>query len=101
MRTDGQVLIELSRGVHPRRPQDPIVTEARWGLLCACWERDPLRRPTLEAVAECLEGPERIFRPAPPALAHITGLRPDAMVNLSHGRKMESWRAQYEGRVVG
>ncbi|KAG9218542.1 hypothetical protein CCMSSC00406_0001344 [Pleurotus cornucopiae] len=100
MRTDGQVLIELSRGVHPRRPQDPIVTEARWGLLCACWERDPLRRPTLEAVAECLEGPERIFRAAPPALAHITGLHRDSMINLSHGRKMESWTAHYEDRVV-
>ncbi|KAF4575426.1 hypothetical protein EYR36_006785 [Pleurotus pulmonarius] len=100
LRTDGQVLIELSRGVHPRRPQDPIVTDARWVLLCACWERNYQKRPTLEAVAEYLENPDGIFGFAPPALPHLTNITPDSFPNESHGEKMESWTAQYKGNIV-
>ncbi|KAJ8698950.1 hypothetical protein PTI98_005600 [Pleurotus ostreatus] len=97
MKTDGQVLIELSRGVHPRRPQDPIVTEARWRLLCACWQRGPSHRPTLEAVVEYLQDPDGTFRPLPHPLPHLTDIHPDNMVNISHGLKMEFWTAPGEG----
>ncbi len=98
MKTDGQVLIELSRGVHPRRPQNLIVTEARWGLLCACWQRGPLHRPTLDAVVGLLED---LDSPLPHLLPHLTDIHPDNMVNLSHGLKMEFWTAPGEyGRAV-
>ncbi len=97
MKTDGQVLIELSRGVHPQRPQDSIVTEARWELLCACWQREPSHRPALEAVIGFLEDPHSAFRLFPRPLPHLTNIHVHKLFNSSHGRKMELWTATSNG----
>ncbi|KAF4566227.1 hypothetical protein EYR36_011642 [Pleurotus pulmonarius] len=100
LRIDGQVLIELSRGVPPHRPQDPIITDSRWRLLCACWEGHPPSRPALQAVIEYLEDPDAILHPRSPALPHLTNIQLDSIVNVSHARNTECWKAPYAGDVV-
>ncbi|KAF4585127.1 hypothetical protein EYR40_001964 [Pleurotus pulmonarius] len=100
LRIDGQVLIELSRGVPPHRPQDPIITDSRWRLLCACWEGHPPSRPALQAVIEYLADPDAILHPRSPALPHLTNIQLDSIVNVSHARNTECWKAPYAGDVV-
>ncbi|KDQ23239.1 hypothetical protein PLEOSDRAFT_162732 [Pleurotus ostreatus PC15] len=89
LRIDGQVLIELSRGVPPHRPSDPIITDARWRLL-----------PTLQAIIGYLEDPDGIFHPVSLDLPHLTNIKLDSIVNVSHCRHMECWKAPYAGHVV-
>lgn len=100
LRIDGQVLIELSRGVPPHRPKNPIITDAHWRLLCACWESHPPSRPTLQTIIGYLEDPDGGFHPVLPALPHLTSIKLDSVVNVSHARNMECWKAPYAGDVV-
>ncbi|KLO18726.1 hypothetical protein SCHPADRAFT_844657 [Schizopora paradoxa] len=42
---DGQVLIELSRSVKPRRPTSTFVTDSLWNFITECWQDPPSSRP--------------------------------------------------------
>ncbi|KAL4266219.1 hypothetical protein AB1N83_003653 [Pleurotus pulmonarius] len=97
IKTDGRVLIELSRGIHPRRPKDTIVTDSRWRLLRACWQTRPLARPKLEDVVEYIRDPDRMIRPKPSPLPHLSDIYLGKLFSLSHRGKMESWTAQRNG----
>ncbi|KAJ8518409.1 hypothetical protein ONZ45_g4536 [Pleurotus djamor] len=43
--------ISASEGSHPLGPPASLISDHVWALITRCWDDDPTRRPTLEAVA--------------------------------------------------
>ena len=45
---------KVTRGKHPKRPKGEWFTDELWKTLKDCWSSKPKRRPTAEAILECL-----------------------------------------------
>jgi len=52
---DAQVIIEVHRGVKPRRPKTSLVTDQLWCFINSCWAEDPTDRPDIEEVSKSVE----------------------------------------------
>jgi len=53
LRRDGEVFFELHRGVRPPRPSE-VADDEHWALIGRCWADDPLARPSVADVSECV-----------------------------------------------
>ncbi|TDL15392.1 kinase-like protein [Rickenella mellea] len=51
LKSDGQVLIELSRGVKPPRPPSVFITDDYWSFISTCWSDSPNMRPSVSEVS--------------------------------------------------
>ncbi|KAL0570232.1 hypothetical protein V5O48_011740 [Marasmius crinis-equi] len=59
IRNDAQVVIELHRGIKPRRPAPLFITDPQWALVIRCWADDPEKRPTIAQVLRELQALHR------------------------------------------
>ena len=50
------VISKIPRGDRPNRPKD--INDVVWGLLTACWDQDPQKRPNIGNVVEKLKIPD-------------------------------------------
>ena len=50
LKSDAQVLIELSRGVKPQRPESTHITDTEWEFISSCWKEPPTLRPSTSEV---------------------------------------------------
>ena len=51
------VVVEITRGTRPKKPEDAAafgITDGLWKMLERCWSANKDARPTLEAVLSCL-----------------------------------------------
>ncbi|RDB14785.1 Serine/threonine-protein kinase STY46 [Hypsizygus marmoreus] len=55
IRTDAQVVIELHKGVKPRRPAQSFVSDAQWAVIERCWGDDVLCRPKIGEVCAAVQ----------------------------------------------
>lgn len=53
--SDAQVVIELHKGVKPRRPAPQFITDAQWNLIQQCWGEEPKDRPDIETVCRSMQ----------------------------------------------
>lgn len=44
------VVVEVTRGERPQRPNEAIVTDGVWAILSASWNANALERPTAQTV---------------------------------------------------
>ena len=56
----------ITSGERPKRPKREWFTGDLWGMLEICWSSNPIARPTIGAVFECLERASPIWKPLPP-----------------------------------
>ncbi|KIM89876.1 hypothetical protein PILCRDRAFT_44473, partial [Piloderma croceum F 1598] len=52
---DAQVIIEVHKGVKPRRPKTALVTDQLWCFINLCWADDPTDRPDIEEVSKSVQ----------------------------------------------
>ncbi|KAJ8517749.1 hypothetical protein ONZ45_g5104 [Pleurotus djamor] len=92
VKADAQVLVELVKGVQPRRPSDVSMTDTRWNCICACWETSPPARPTLKEVGEFLKNPLLTFsHTSTEAFPDLRNVQLVEVLNSSRGVFFESW----------
>jgi len=63
------VMRKVVEGERPGRPQgreEAWVTDDLWEMLEQCWLPQPERRPTIDAVLQCVEQGSRAWQPLPP-----------------------------------
>ena len=63
------VIRKITEGERPGRPQgaeEVWFTDDLWGMLEQCWSPQPERRPTIEAVLQCLKQGSTAWQPLPP-----------------------------------
>ncbi|KZP27947.1 hypothetical protein FIBSPDRAFT_1039924 [Athelia psychrophila] len=53
---DAQVVMEVFKGVKPRRPATPYVTNQLWDFINQCWKDDPKARPDAEELVTSMHG---------------------------------------------
>ena len=52
---DAQVVIEVHKGVKPRRPSTPFVTNQLWTFINVCWNDEPTSRPDITEVSKTIQ----------------------------------------------
>jgi len=52
---DAQVIIEVHKGVKPRRPTTPMVTDQLWSFINTCWADEPNDRPNIAEVSKSMQ----------------------------------------------
>ena len=52
---DAQVIIEVHKGVKPRRPSTPFVTNQLWAFINMCWNAEPTSRPDIIEVSKSIQ----------------------------------------------
>jgi len=52
LRSDGQVLLELSKGIRPRRPSSACITDFLWDFISDCWHMQPDARPSMIDISQ-------------------------------------------------
>ena len=65
---DFVVMRKVIEGQHPARPEGRKgvwFTDGLWGMTSLCWATQPARRPSIEAVLECLDQVSNIWEPLP------------------------------------
>jgi len=50
LKSDAQVLIQLSKGIKPQRPSSNNITDAEWEFISNCWKEPPTLRPSTSEV---------------------------------------------------
>ncbi|KAF7964560.1 hypothetical protein HWV62_5692 [Athelia sp. TMB] len=53
---DAQVVMEVFKGVKPRRPATPFMTNALWDFISQCWRDEPQARPDAEELLKSMHG---------------------------------------------
>ncbi|KAJ8453837.1 hypothetical protein ONZ45_g19546 [Pleurotus djamor] len=92
VKADAQVLMELVKGVQPRRPSDVSMTNTRWNCICACWETSPSARPTSKEIGEFLKNPLLTFsHTSTEAFPDLRNVQLVEVLNSSRGVFFESW----------
>lgn len=49
--TEPQAILAISRGEIPARPDDAVLDDCFWSLLCMCWKENPVARPSSRVVS--------------------------------------------------
>ncbi|KAJ7585178.1 TKL/TKL-ccin protein kinase [Mycena floridula] len=55
IKIDAQVVIELHRGVKPRRPAPLFVTDRQWEFIMKCWKDSSADRPGIDEVCDGIQ----------------------------------------------
>lgn len=55
LRNDLQVIIELSKGIHPQRPPDSMIVDEYWEFIQECWADPPQERPSVSEVSQIVQ----------------------------------------------
>jgi len=59
--TDEQVIVLLTKGLRPEKPDHEQFTPEMWSLTKKCWDKDPKKRPEISEVLKKLESRDGTF----------------------------------------